>query len=204
MSVRVSSRIPCYGIPPEFCGIFSRNCAGIKLRNSVFFTEFRMYAEFRNTEFRILRNSDFLRNSVFLRNSAGYGIPYCGILYSVDTEFLRNFAGIPYSVSWIQSKKNSAGIFFDGIMDTLVSVHWHTFTTWNYSSCYLNTWYMMWSQNFDFLLEFCLFWCHVIIFLLSKWLINIIIIIYVVIINCKQEGVRGEKAEQGSSTNIRG
>ena len=103
---RVSSGIPCYGIPPEFCGIFSRNSAGIKLQNSItygipYFTEFRIFTEFR-----------MLRNSVFLRNSAEYGIPYCRIPYSVDTEFLRNSAGIPYSVSWILSKKKFRLNFF--------------------------------------------------------------------------------------------
>ena len=103
---RVSSGIPCYGIPPEFCGIFSRNSAGIKLRNSVFFTEFRIYAEFRilwnsamrnsvYMEFRNIRNS-VIRNSVFRR----YGIftefrrnSVFRIMKSVKKKFRRNFFG---------------------------------------------------------------------------------------------------------------
>ena len=99
-------------IPPELSyGIpyFLRN--SIYMRNSE-------YTEFCNAEFRMLRNS------VFLRNSAEYVIPY-----SVDTEFLRNSAGIPYSVSWSPSKKNSAGIFFDGIMDTLMQTQ-KAFKSW--------------------------------------------------------------------------
>ena len=60
------------------------------LRNSVFFTEFRIFTEFcMFPEFR----TKFRKNAEISQN----------------TEFR-----IPYSV-----KKISAGIFFDGIMDTL-------------------------------------------------------------------------------------
>ena len=136
-SPRVSSGIPWYGIPPEFCRIFSRNSAGIWLRNSVFFMEFRI-AEFRiPAEFRIFTESQPLWPSAAAAMSTKWHDPQWPCTppplqintsdtefrrnfspNSVDTEFLRNSAGISYTPYHEFRKKNSAGIFLDGIMDT--------------------------------------------------------------------------------------
>ena len=87
---------------------FHKNAEFRKIRNSVkygipyygipYVTEFRIFTEFRRIQNSVLLNSEFHR-------------------YGIFTEFRRN------SVFRIMNfvKKKSAGIFFDGIMDTLAS-----------------------------------------------------------------------------------
>ena len=74
----VSSGIPYYEIPSEFYGIFLWNSDGIKIRNSVNLTEFRISAKFCHAEFRNL----FFVRSEFRRDFFDGKMDALGTLYN--------------------------------------------------------------------------------------------------------------------------